>query len=96
MSETRHSGLEVTPDTGPQIIPQPDADLYYNGPEESHEHTPDQLHHLNPPSLRSPGNKRSHKVVWALAVITSLCIAGALGAGLGAGLAVHRKSNPPR
>lgn len=90
MNKTKQSGMEVVSDTGPQIPPTPDAKKYYAGPEKSHDHAPNE-----PilPLLPSTGNHSPHKAFWTFAVITVLCMAVASGAGLGAGLATHRKSN---
>ena len=83
------AGIEVVPDTGPEIAPQPDANRYYTGSEASHglADTPD------PPLHPSIGTRGPQRALWALAVITVLCVAVALGAGLGAGLAIHYKSH---
>lgn len=82
MSTTSDSGMEVVPDTGPQVASQPYADKYCEKAEESGHLS---SHERKPSPLRG---------CWTLAVFTVLCIAVALGAGLGAGLAIHRKSNP--
>ena len=83
MSSTSHSEIQVLPGTGPQVVSQPYANKYCDRAEE-----PGQP---SPPHERRP---RPPRGCWTLAVFTVLCMAVALGAGLGAGLAIHRKSNP--
>lgn len=42
MSTTSHSGMEVSSETGLQVVPQPEAGLYYSRAEESRRWSPDQ------------------------------------------------------
>ena len=84
MSTTSHSDIQVLPGIGPQVASQPYADHYCDRAEESG-------HQPSPPPERKPSPPRGY---WTLAVFTVLCMAVALGAGVGAGLAIHRKSNP--
>lgn len=83
--------MEVVTDTGPQVAPRPDADNYYTEPEEPHSCPSEQP---NPPILQSVGSHGKHKALWTLGIITVLCTAVALGAGLGVGLANHHEPKP--
>lgn len=80
-----YSGLEVTPHNGLEIQAQPDENKYYTGSSEANEHV------LSQPETH-PGSKQTSrkKASWALAVITVLCLAVALGVGLEKGLATKK------
>ena len=83
-------------DTGLQVTPQPDTDIYYAGPEDAHDRSADQP---DLPPLQFIGKQGPHKalsirkesprkVFRTLAMITVLFVAVALDAGLGAGLPI--------
>ena len=92
MNKIPDPGMEVLPDTGPQVAYH-NADKYFDRAEGSSHVSSSQ-----PSSSQAQLNRKPspHKACWALAVVTVLCMTVALGAGLGAGLAIHRKSNPTK
>lgn len=90
MDRAAESGLEVKPSTGPQVIPQPDANMYYVGGAGPNGPVFGQLNQSDSPKAKSPGRSR---VIWVLAGIAVICLAVGIGAGLGAGLAAQHKSS---
>lgn len=90
MDRVAESGLEVKPSTSPEVIPQPDGNMYYVGGGGPNGPVSGQLDQSNPPQAKSPGRSR---VIWVLAGIAILCLAVAIGAGLGAGLAAQHTSS---
>ena len=94
MGEIEESGLEVKPCTGPQVIPQPDANKYFLNAEVLKTHSlclPIQLDSFQsgPSDAR---NRDWRKAFWVLALITVFLLIAGLGAGLGAGLAAQHRS----
>lgn len=93
MGETIHSGLEVAPCTDPEVTAQPDANKYCVKAVERKEYSFDRPVQ----SGRSDAKNQSwSKAFWVLALIAVLCLAVALGAGLGVGLAAQHRSTPSR
>ncbi|KAM0798564.1 hypothetical protein BDR22DRAFT_823245 [Usnea florida] len=90
MDSTPHSGMEVLPDTGPQVAHH-NADKFFDRAEGSSHVSSSQP---SSPQAQLDRKPSLHKACWTLAVVTVLCMTVALGAGLGAGLAIRRKSNP--
>ena len=93
MNRAAESGLEVEPSTSPEVVNQRYTDKYYttikatSQPYSSHKDT----------SVQSYRKSQSRfKNVWILAIIAFICLAVAIGAGLGAGLAAQHKSNSSR
>ena len=82
--------MEVWSDTGLHVAPQRYADKYCDRVQESGHLSSGQP---SPPQVQLDRKSSPSKAYWALAVFTVLCMAVALGAGLGAGLALHRKPN---
>ena len=85
-------GLEVTSHNGPQIVAQPDENKYCTTASESNKILLSQ----GDEKIHPVSNKSQNKAFWALAVIAILCLAAAIGAGLGAGLASKHKSSTSR
>ena len=77
------SGLEVAPHTGPEVVDQPDEAKYFLGSSQPSEIALGQSHRL----IDTTSNNQRNKALWALAVIGVVCLAAALGTGLGVGRA---------
>ena len=93
MDRAAESGLEVELATSPEIVNQPYTEKYsttsgvtsqpYSSPTDT--------------SVQSHRKIRSRfKNVWILAIIGFICLAVAIGTGLGAGLAAQHKSSSSR
>lgn len=93
MSGLMLSGLEVTPNTGPEVQAQPDANKYFIKAEEPEDYP---LARPIQSGLSDPRSPNWRKTFWALALIAVLCLAVAIGAGLGVGLAARHRSASPR
>ena len=93
MERAAVSGLEVEISTSPEVIIQPYTEKYCitsgasSHPISSHSNTSDQSHRKS---------QSRYKTVWVLAIIGFICLAVAIGAGLGAGLAAQHKSSSSR
>ena len=93
MDRAAGSGLEIEPTTSPEVAIQPYTDKHYvtggapNHPISSHLDTSDQT------TEKVQGR---FKTVWILSVIAFICLAVAIGAGLGAGLAARHTSSSSR
>ena len=87
------TGLEVAPGNDPEIIAQPDANIYFVQAEQPTDFASDTSLHSGRPDARS-GNWRKILVLLAVFAISSLAVA--MGAGLGVGLAARHKSAPSR
>ena len=79
-------GPEVSPSTCLEVSPQPDENMYYIGGGVSKDIV---LDHLDRASLSQAGGLARFKPIWTLAGITVICLAVALGTGLGAGVAIR-------
>ena len=90
MDRAAESGMEAKPSTSPEVIPQPDGNMYYVGGGGPNGPVSDQLDQSNPPQAKSP---RRSRVIWVLAGNAVLCLAVAIGAGLGVGLAAQHRSS---
>ena len=88
MKGVAQSGLEVAPHKAPEVVPQPDEANYSLGSSQPSEIALGQPHRL---INTTPKIQRS-KALWALAVIGIVCLAAALGTGLGVGRAKKRVS----
>lgn len=92
MSRVVQPGLEVTPHNDPEIVAQPDENKYCTTASDSNKiwlsHADEKIHPISKIS--------QNKAFRALAVIAILCLAAAIGAGLGAGLATKHKSSTSR
>ena len=93
MDRASESGLQIEIATGPEIAVQPYPEKYNtirgsaSQPYSSHTDT----------SVQPPRKSQSRfKNVWILAIIGFICLAVAIGAGLGAGLAAQHKSSSPK
>ena len=93
MDRAAGSGLEVEPASSPENFIQPYTEQHYitsaasSHPTSSNSCACDQSH----------GKSQSRfKTVWILSVIAFICLAVAVGAGLGAGLAAQHKSSSSR
>lgn len=95
------SGLEVELARGPEILTQPYAEKYPTPTTNSEPTTTSQpysssSHNIDDTSIPSHRNRKRqggfNKKVWILAMMVGfiLCLAVAVGAGLGAGLAAQR------
>lgn len=93
MNRMIESGLEVNPHAGPEVAPQPYEEKYYTGGGATNDGVPRQSDQSGGTQVKSQGQSR---VVWALAVIATILLATAIGAGLGAGLAAKHKSSSSR
>ena len=93
MDRAAESGLEMAPSTRPEVVPQPNGHMYYMGggaPNETLFNQPNQSDQFYQSQAKIPGRSRA---IWVLAGIAVVCLAVAIGAGLGAGLAARHK--PP-
>ena len=81
MKGMAQSGLEVAPHKGSELVPQPDEARYFLGSSQ-----PNEIALGQPPvSINATSKIQRNKALWALAVIGIVCLAAALGAGLGVG-----------
>ena len=83
MNGVAQSGLEVALYHGLEVVPQSNVDMCFVGSSQPNEIAlgqPDK-------SINTVSKIKRNKALWALAVIAIVCLAAALGAGLGAGLA---------
>ena len=90
MDRVAEPGLEVELATSPEIITQPYTEKYNttSGPTSQSYSSPTDT------SVQSHRKTQSRfKNVWILAMIGFICLAVAIGAGLGAGLAAQHKSS---
>lgn len=85
-------GLEVQPSTCPQVAPQPDENMYYIGGGALKDSVLDQR--LDQASQSQVGSLDRFKPFWTLGGISVICLAVALGIGLGAGVTARYKSRP--
>ena len=86
------SGLEVTPGSDPQFAGPPDIhheDKYYNRYNSAAGANPATAGQQNRPNRRVCGNKTT---LWLLVLIAVIYLSAAVGAGIGAGMSVQRKS----
>ena len=93
MNRIAETGLEVQPSTMPETAHQPYGDKYFlkaEGPKHP------VSRHLNQSDRTQANRQGMSRASLMLAVITVLCVAIALGAGLGTGLAARRKSSCER
>ena len=89
MERAREHGLEVAPPTYPEVTTQPD-DKYYTRGGVINYPILDQSH-------QAQAKSQSHvRGIWVLAIIAIICLAAALGVGLGTGLAAEHKSSSSR
>ena len=78
------SGLEVASHKGLQVAPQPDEAKYFLGSSQPNEVAPNEIASGEPDkSTITVSRVQWNKALWALAVIGIVCLAAALGAGLG-------------
>ena len=89
MKGMAQSGLEVAPHKGPEVVTQPDEAKYFVDSSQPSEIALGQPHNTTSKIQRN-------KALWALAVIGIVCLATALGAGLGVGRANKHVSNTSR
>lgn len=92
MDRAAGSGLEVKPSTGPEYAPQPEEYKYYLGGG-APTHAVFGQPHQHQFQAKKPGPSKAF--LW-LATTAIICLALALDAGLGAGLAIRHKSSSPR
>ena len=93
MDRAAESGLEVKLATSPEVVDQPYTEKYNTTSEATSQ--PYSSH--TDPSIQSHRKSQSRfNKVWILTITGFICIAVAIGAGLGAGLAAQHKSSSSR
>ena len=90
MERAVESGLEVKPATSPEIINQPYPEKYNTTSEATSQPYPS---HKNTSVQSHKKSQSRFSNVWILAIIGFICLAVAIGAGLGTGLAAQHKSS---
>ncbi|KAM0794268.1 hypothetical protein BDR22DRAFT_923645 [Usnea florida] len=83
MEDVAQSGLEVAPHRGPEVVPQSDEANYFISSSQPSETSLGRPHRV----INTSSKIQRNKALWALAVIGFVCLAAALGAGLGVGRA---------
>ena len=83
MKDVAQSRLEVAPHEDPEVVPQPDEPNYSSSSSQPSETPLGQPHRV----INTSSKTQRNKALWALAVIGFVCLAAALGAGLGVGRA---------
>ena len=92
MERAVESGLEVNVPTDPQVVAQPDSNMYSygQGVGEPKGYNHGWPHQSVPFQVKSKARSRA---LWILAVVAVVSLAIALGAGLGVGLKFQHKSS---
>ena len=96
MDRATESDLQVMPHASPEVVPQLYRDMFYVGggvTNETASALQKQSDQSDTTEVKSQGKL---KVTRMLAILAVLLLAAAIGAGLGAGLAVKHDSRPSR